>query len=173
MHKSIQNRFRFHNRFLTVLGLLVVWVTGAWVGYLFYRSLEHVFISLMCGSCCDFVSIIMLLAGVTIPFLITAYAVHYKQNHILYLLCFTKAFSYAVAVFSVYGVYGNAGWLMHFFLLFSENVSVCLLLFLWLQCLLERNALMPAFVRCGCIALLGWGFDMIVVAPFVVSFTSF
>ena len=172
MHDSFLNRVRVHRGFLATVGLVAVWITGVWAGYLLYRSSEHIFISLMCGSYRSFVSIVLLLAGVTLPFLITAYAVHYKQLYILYFLCFIKAFSYCIAVLATYGAYGAGGWLMHGLLLFTENVSVCLLLFLWLRWLWSGADLKRIIVPCGCFALLGWGLDMVVIAPFVVSFTS-
>ena len=173
MHDTLSNRSCLCRRVLLTLCLVASWVGGVCIGHFYFRSYEQVFVSLMCSSVRSSVSIVLLLTGVTLPFLITAYSVHYHKVYILFPICFCKAFAYSVAVFAAYGTYGRGGWLMHCLLMFTENVSACLLMFVWLRFVFGKVGLMPTLVRCGCIALVAWSLDIIAVAPFVVSITSF
>jgi len=114
----------------------------------------------------------MLLAGLMLPFLITALVVRYNKLHILFPVCAAKAFGYSLVVFTVYGTYGRCGWLMHLLLLFSNNISVFFLLTIWLYVLSARGKAMMVVIRYWVIMLFVWGFDMIYIAPFVESLMS-
>ena len=172
MHSKLFSRL-YSSRFLvSSLALVVSWVVGTGAGFLLFQSSEHVFVSLMCGSSRNSVSIVMQLAGIFLPFLITAYVVYSNNFHILFPLCCVKAFAYCLAVCTVYGTYGNGGWLMQLFLLFTENVSVWLLILTWFRILTGGKGVKVALLRFGLFVLGILGLDMAFVSPFVVSFMS-
>lgn len=172
MHSALINRVRSWYSFLAPLCLFLSWVIGICAGLLFCRSSGQLLFLLMCGSFRSTVSIVMLLAGLMLPFLITALVVRYNKLHILFPVCAAKAFGYSLVVFTVYGTYGRCGWLMHLLLLFSNNISVFFLLTIWLYVLSARGKAMMVVIRYWVIMLFVWGFDMIYIAPFVESLMS-
>ena len=167
MHNSFFNKFCSRRGMPASVCLLAVWTVGVGAGYLFFRDSGQVYVSVMCGASRSAVSIVLLAAGLLLPFLITAYAAYINKLCILYFICFAKAFGYCMAVLAVYGTYGGAGWLMHGLLLFTQNVSVCLLICVWLRMLSGREGCMALLLRSGLTVLAVCVLDMVLVFPFV------
>lgn len=173
MHITWLDKVRTRHKLFAYGALLAAWLAGMIGGFFVYRSSEHVFVSMMCGSFRCSVSIVMLLTGVMLPYLITAYVVYFHKVYIVFPLCTCKAFLYTLAVASVYGTYGNGAWLMNMLVLFSENLSMCILISLWVRILSGSAVCRAAVFKYGGLALAVWGLDMVFVAPFVVSIMRF
>lgn len=114
--------------------LAIVWSAGLICGILVIASVDDHFLSLMRSALYVSVSIVGLLSVTLLPFLLTAFAVFICQPVCLLFLCFVKAVFFSFTAFGVSTGFGDAGWLIWHFLLFSDFVSMPLLYWLWLRC---------------------------------------
>ncbi len=159
----------FETRRYGLCGLIFTWGLGFVVGCWIFNSGQALFSSLVLSASACTVSIVGLLS-VMIPFLISAVAVIYHKPIILYALCFIKSSLYSLSVLAVYSVYGSAGWLAQFLILFLDNCTMAALWLVWSGCFsFSKTTLLKVFAVSFGTCVLVWVFDFCYISRFAVS----
>lgn len=103
------------------------WFLGLGAGGVIFRlSGEHIS-SLMPLAAASQLSIVSLFLWISLPFLLTAYAVYVSKPCILPVICFFRAFLYGYMLCGVFYAFGDSGWLIRWLLLFTDTCSCTLL----------------------------------------------
>ena len=162
LHKSIRSR-----KYTTTV-LASSWTLGLCFGLC----------SMVAGSCnAAFYDAVVLkpaflstLSVLLLPIVLSMLAVFTGQRWLLFPLAFLKAFAFAYVGWNVVVTFGSAGWLIRLMLMFSDCVTVPLLLWFWNRALTsEFDAIVPA---AGSLVLTVFGIGMIdygIIAPFLVN----
>ena len=109
------------------LFLAFSWILGLGGGGLAFRYAGDVLISLMPLAVNSQLSIVGQFLSISLPFLLSAFAVFVSCPGILIPLSFCKAFAYSYLVCGVFASFGSGGWLIRWLLLFTDSVSAALL----------------------------------------------
>ncbi|MBQ9839105.1 MAG: hypothetical protein IJO56_06430 [Oscillospiraceae bacterium] len=133
---------------------ILIWLIGGVAGCALAGQVEEVSFSWMrtAPMCCA--SIVALLAVTLLPFLITAAAVYFHQSWLFLLFGFCTCCAGTFVSNICIGVFGSAGWLVRYLLLFSHIAVSPMLFWLWLCCCtgqlthIYRNILLCAGVSC-------------------------
>ena len=149
--------------------LVICWFAGLISGIAYSHCMQP-FASLMRGAASGAVSIVGLGAVLFLPYLLTVSAVLFSRSGFLFLIAFSKAFSYAVCATWVEFVFQNSGWMIRFLLLFSASTSLPVLLWLWFHCIGgTKNTCNNAFyIAAGYLLAIGI-IDYAIIAPFLNS----
>ena len=131
MHKS---RFcpRIVVRKWMPLFLAASWLCGIVFGVFCYSASSPEFTSLMRRTLSCSVSIVGLLNTALIPFLLSTLFIVTSMPLLIPGLCFVKAFLFSFVSIGILESFGSGGWLLRFFLLFSDCVALPLLFGYWL-----------------------------------------
>ena len=111
--------------------LAICWINGIVFGVFCYSSSPTEVTSLMHRTLSCSVSIVGLLNAALIPFLLSTLFIATSMPLLLPGLCFVKAFLFSFVSIGVLKSFGSGGWLLRFFLLFSDCVTLPLLLGYW------------------------------------------
>ena len=116
-----------------------VWLAGLIAGTLLAASSSTHYFLLMRMAPMSHVSIVGLTVTVLLPFLCSAFAVYKDRPWMLYAICFTKVFIFAVCGFGITAAYGNAGWLVRSLFQFSDICTIPVLCWFDLRHLTGRK----------------------------------
>ena len=86
------------------------------------------YFSMMRMALSSHVSIPGLIASVSLPFLLAAFAVYIRHHGLLYGLCFIKMFLFSFVLMGLRLTFGSAGWLLCGLLMLSNSISVTFLI---------------------------------------------
>ncbi|MBE6976079.1 MAG: hypothetical protein E7439_02640 [Ruminococcaceae bacterium] len=119
------------------------------------------------------VTIAGLLATVVLPYLFAAFAVYISKPKLLYLICFVKAFCFAMCGYGICVAYGSAGWLVRWLLQFSDICTVPVLCWFALRHLKGKGRTFrtDAMFYGGIVMLVGY-LDFSLISPFLVILTE-
>lgn len=150
--------------------LAFVWLSGLWAGFLIYWKASNFYVSLMRGSSFSSVTIVGLILSSLLPFLISAFAVITFRPWVLYVVCFSKAFSFALvsAALQEHGTGGS--WLVQRFVMFPEIFSIPFLYTFW--CRIFRIGKLPELPECFywiCLEILILSMTYRLIDPFVIG----
>lgn len=166
LHKSLFS-FSVSDAFIRrTLVVCLCWIAGLFGGILMAVKADDSFLSLMRLSAKAQVSIVSLLPGSLLPFLIAAYAVNIHQFWILYSAAGLKAFCFSVCACLLVRSFGSAGWLVQPMFQFCGTVTA--VVFCW-YCIrltrigLKARDLIGCILLCSAVAV----FDYLVVSPFL------
>ncbi len=81
------------------------------------------------------VSIVRYLLALFIPYTLTFTAIVISAKYLICCLSFLKAFTYSFCVFYILKSFEGFGWLVKLLFLFSDGISVVVLLFVWIRVL--------------------------------------
>ena len=163
-------RFRFPPRgFLGFLckhrgmSLAFCWLFGLFCGSRISQFLSWPFFSLMHSGLWQPVSIVFQLGIFFLPFLMTAAAVLYSPWLVL-LLCFGKAFLFALVSSGLRACFGGFGWLHWLLAMFCSWLCLPGLYFLWLR-------LLDPLSKCklGFVLILGGVFSLMSAAAYRIT----
>lgn len=169
LHRTARRTYCRRNTIL--LGL--VWTLGLCSGQAVYWMSETNYTSLMRSPSYSAVSIVCLLHAF-FPFFLSAVAYFLHTPRMLLPLSFGKAFlsSYASAVVCM--LYGTAGWLARWFLMFSDLCTMPILYFFWRRCLSDdRTVSVPEAFFLVALALLIASIDCSVISTLFLAFVIF
>lgn len=79
------------------------------------------------------VTIVGLAAVSFLPFLISAFAVSFRRFRLLPLIAFFKALLFSYVSLGIMAAYGDGGWLSCLLLMFTDVLSLPVLLLYWLR----------------------------------------
>lgn len=114
------------------LFLVCCWINGVVFGVFCYRASSPEVASLMHRTAVCSASIVGLLNAALIPFLLSALFVIFSMPLMIPGLCFVKAFLSSYVSMGILKSIPSGGWLLRYFLLFSDCVTLPLLLWYWL-----------------------------------------
>lgn len=148
--------------------LACFWLSGALCGILASLSAGRTLVSLMRGTLFVPVSIVGMLCATALPFLLSAFAVFLSRPVLLLTICFGKAFLFAFVSMGIFQAFGSAGWLLRWFLLFSDYASVPLLYWFWLRHISGERPLdgWETALLCSLALLIG-SVNFSVISPFL------
>ncbi len=121
-HNSIRSVFRFLQHPACLL--CSIWLGGLAFGVFTAAGLDDTYFHLMLPFDSHGLSIFRQLAVVYLPFLFAAYAVSIDQTKLLLVLCFLKAFVFSFCGYLIFRMFGSAGWLVRFLLLFTDVFTI-------------------------------------------------
>lgn len=161
---SLKNSFTFL--------FFLAWILGLLCGVGFFFAWEDSFFSLMYLLSSLQVSIVGLMNMLVLPYLLMNLLIHFQYYRLILVVTFLYASFYACTSVFIFSMYRSAGWLIHFFVLFSFHVSCCL--FLWYGRLLAAGTDRPILQRKWllCIACTGI-MDYCFISPFLSSLLNF
>lgn len=164
---SLGGHFRSFFCSSSTMILAVSWVSGLILGVFTACHASELYLLLMRRAVESPVSIVGSLACVTLPLLFTAFAVYISKPWLIYLICFAKACAFGCTAFSVFCLYGSAGWLVRFLFQFTDLCLAPVFLWFCFQGLRGAQALRSAIpagaIACGIVICL----DFNVVSPFL------
>ena len=111
--------------------LAIFWITGILSGILISYVAGSSVSSLMRSYLYGSVSIVSLVLVIYLPFLLSAIAVSFSVSVLLFPIAFLKGFLFSLVAMGIFFIYGAAGWLIHWFLCFSDLISLPLLYWYW------------------------------------------
>ena len=160
-----------HRRYRHILFVILL-ITGSFLSILCARNSQPA-LSLMRGCIYASVSIVRLVFAVLLPFFAVILAVLYSKHSVLVLICFMKVFCFSFCLMGLRLSCGCAGWLVCGLLMFSDAVSVLLLLRLSLR---HINGFLPSIgadlFKSISIAVGVSVFDCLYIAPFLARITN-
>lgn len=115
--------------------LAIFWITGILSGILISYGAGSSVSSLMHSYLYGSVSIVGLVLVLYLPFLLSAIAVSFSGRVLLFPIVFLKGFLFSFVAMGIFQVYGCAGWLIHWFLCFSDLILLPLLYWYWIRLL--------------------------------------
>lgn len=120
-------------RILSYTWLAFAWCLGLSSGHWLVSSAEPFCPSLMYAFVSQRISIFGLLFVSILPFLLSALAIRYRVFGFLVPIAFYEAFLLGYSHNAFLQAFGDCGWLVCFFFLFSQSVSAVLLLWYWMR----------------------------------------
>lgn len=145
--------------------LALVWILGLFSGLAAGIMSETISFPLMRSTVFSAVSIVGLFHTL-LPFLLSAVAMVLHAPGMLLPLCFGKAFLSSYASFAICRAFGTAGWLVRWFLMFTDLWTLPILYYFWLRILSGTGAAS----RCealflSSLALLLGSIDYAIISP--------
>lgn len=147
--------------------LAFFWIAGLLLGICLYFAAGSFYSSVMPGALQGTVSIVSLLCISILPFLFSAFAVFASKPFLLLLICFWKAFQFSFVSLGVLCSFSGSGWLIRWFLMFSDMISLPLLYWFWVRHICAKRFLSgtEAFVIVSLFILIG-SIDYCYISPF-------
>ncbi len=118
---------------VSIFCLLLVWCLGILIGSVIAQRNSRVLISLFRNMGTSAISHVRLLLVLLLPILISYCAFSFHVLGLIYLLCFAKGITYSYCVSGVLLTFGDASFLMHLLLLFSDTMLLISLFWLWIR----------------------------------------
>ena len=117
----------------STLVLALFWISGILSGVAAFCFAGNPLLPMMRGILDGSVSIVGLLCVTVFPFLVSAFAVYICAPWLLFAVSFLKGFLFGFLSAAILVAFGSAGWLIRWFLMFSELVSLPLLYWFWVR----------------------------------------
>ena len=114
-----------------------------------------------------------ILTAALMPFVLSALAVAMGRPVFLYPIAFGKAFLTGFLGFAVLGAYGSAGWLVRGLSMFTECLTLPVLLIYWFRHLSPEHPSVPLSTAAAVFAaVLAGAIDYCIVSPFLAAVIS-
>lgn len=170
----IVGRFPSNLRRRRRIFLAFCYLAGLVAGVILAAQADSSFSSWMRTAVFQRVSIVSLLSVLFLPFLISAFAVFYGWSFLLYPICFLKSLSFGYCCAGISILFGAAGWLGCWLLLFSQLLAMPILLFYWMRHIdgLQKPLLSEAALLASILYLVG-SLDHCLISPFLVKVIEF
>lgn len=133
---------RNHSRWI----LAFVWIAGLVCGCCLFVEFGLVLDAKMRSPSLGTVSIVWLFLVTFFPFFLSAVSAIFSMRALCFVICYFKALLFSFTSLGIVVLFGSAGWLFRWILLFSNSVGVCGLLFFWVRHLPVRDSVV---VRLG------------------------
>ena len=158
----------------SVIFLSALWSLGLLLGLYFASSNGDEFSRYILGTALKRQTFAGAMTVVLVPVIITALAIHFSKPAFIFGYSVLKAFSFSGTLCGVMFAFGQSGWLIRLFLLFTDSICVLLMLWLWNRFFyLDTRVIRRNFWSCA-IALLVIGFvDYFAVSPYFTSLLNY
>ena len=147
--------------------------SGMFLGTFCAANAESLYFSLMRQAVLSRVSIVSLIAAQLLPFLFAAFVAYISKPWLISIVCSLKLFSFTFVGFLVWATFGSAGWLVRFLFMFTDLISVPVLIWFCFRKL--RNSFWDhrEFWICIGITIAAAVLDAYCVAPFLAKMIDF
>lgn len=134
---------------------------------------QHSF-SMMYPFVFDRVSIVGMIASLVLPIILSYILINRCNIYFALPVLFLKAFLYMCCYYSISVAFGSAGWLVRALVLFSDSVSVVILLFFFYMYVAGDTGVFHRLFRIAILALLVIGcLDYYVISPFILMLLNY
>ena len=165
--------FASHSRRRLAVILAFTWCAGLILGAYTAILADIPFFSMMRTAPDARVSIPGLLAVMLLPFLFSAFAVYVSSLWLLVPIAFSKAFLFSYLSTGLSAVAGTSGWLLRFLWMFSDCLTVPVLLWFWFSACSKRREAALINAAAALPVLIGICYlDLQVISPFLVNLLS-
>lgn len=155
-----------HRQIPSVWFLACFWLCGLLVGAALFRMAEIPDTDLLREAVTRPVSMTGSLVVSGFPFLLSAIAVSFSSPRLLFLVAFGKGICVCFVSLCVSSVFGAAGWLMRYLVMFSDFWILPWLVWFWIVSLQSgRNLRIRSFAVCCGAALVGALLDTRFISP--------
>lgn len=147
--------------------LAFVWCLGLVFGVLIADLTSDILVPLMHRTMVSPLSISGLLIKCILPFLLSAFAVYYYPPIVL-IICASKAFCFAFCQRGISLAFGERGWLIGFFFLFTDIILLPVLYLFWIRMIQGSQKLFSRDLGlCLIIASVVGIIDLYLISPFL------
>ncbi len=133
MARFLHHVFQHTHRRMYRFPIALCFTFGLLVGGFLFRRADISFLHMMYRAMTSRVTIVGLAAVSFLPFLISAFAVSFRRFRLLPLIAFVKALLFSYVMLGIMAAYGNGSWLACLLLMFSDILSLPVLLLYWLR----------------------------------------
>lgn len=157
-------------RTLYVSMLCLTWCIGLLTGIFFVEEISYNLFPLMRSAVSSRMSIVGLFLALIIPFLLSAFCIHFFHPLLTLIICFFKAYLFSVCAYGIVLSFANAGWLLRFLLLFSDSYANVFLLRFWIKNIAGKSSVFKAdLFYYFSSSILIVCVDCLIIAPFINS----
>lgn len=146
---------------------------GIFLGTFCAANADPVCFSLMRQTVDGQVSIVCLIAAQLLPFLFAAYVAYISKPWLIAVVCSLKLFSFAFVGYLIWAAFGSAGWLIRLLFLFTDLISVPVLIWFCLRKLCNSFWDHKEFWACVGITIAAVVLDIFWVAPILAKMIDF
>ncbi len=160
--------FRYTRRFQWGrLFLSAFWISGLLLGCYLAMLLPKESISFVRQISIQQQSIIGLFFSLNIPLLLSFFAFKLRLQFLILPIAFVKAVCFSFCALCLVFTFGDAGWLLYRFYIFSDSCAVIVLLWFWIRYFREDPVnLDKCFYFCLAAISAIWIVDYVLVSPF-------
>ena len=152
---------------IRVCFLAFLWISAMLAGILVCSVDSRIHSLMLVAPGCS-LSIVGVLVITILPLAISIAGLAANKFAILYIIYIIKAFTSGYLLFAILRVYGSAGWLMHLLLLFSDNMTNFLILWITFRHIKGKsNTFLFDALICTTISIAIGITDYLFVAPFL------
>ncbi len=164
----------FNNHSKNVFSISCSWLLGLIAGLLVALRTATTFNSWTLSLQYSDLSVIGFLATLIFPYLLSAILFRVSTWKAVLPLIFLKAFSYSWCAIAIVRVFVYSGWLLRLLLLFSDSLSVVLLLWFWIRnCNSDTAGRHRDLLLCLVLTLIIGCVDCSLISPFGVYLLSY
>lgn len=163
-------RMRFCKKAYAIITVCGLWMFGLFLGKFAAVASDAASVALVRSSTTFTPILVFQIIGQLLPLAITFLLVHYRCVKFLYAVISAESFCFAYVAFLCVRAFGSAGWLVYRILLFSECINTFLLLWLWVNVIIDpRSFTLRKFCFISLIMCLLTLFDGLVCSKFLIS----
>ena len=161
-------KIRINHNWIYIILFSLLWSVGLVAGRYLSQKAFLVFPTVFRSACSESTSLIGLIAVVFIPLFTSLLVCRYISVMLIFPIVFLKAVGFGFCSYAICLSFGDAGWLVRYLLMFTDCVSIPLLLWFWVRRLLMRNnAIMQDFTLALFLLILTAYIDHLYVSPFL------
>ena len=144
-------------------------LSGLFIGSQFYLVSDSALFSLMRVSAGQNVSIISHLSVLLLPFLLSAFFYSTCTAWLIIPLSFLKGICFGFCQAIILSSFAGAGWLVYFFLMFSNILTLPVLVFFWISCISGMRHMIYRLFFCALIVFFVVAIDHRLIIPYYIS----
>lgn len=144
-------------------------LSGLFLGSRFHLASESALFSLMRVSASQNVSIVGQLSVLLLPFLLSAFFYSTRAVWLIIPLSFLKGICFGFCQAIILSSFTGAGWLVYFFLMFSNILTLPVLVFFWISCISGTRYMICRLFFCSLAVLFIVVADHYFMIPYYIS----
>ncbi len=161
-------RMLINQNWIYIILFCFLWSAGLLFGRYITHEANVSFPALIRSVCCTQTSLIGLLAVILIPLLISVVVCRYVGVMWIFPVIFLKAMGFGFCSYAICLSFGDAGWLVRCLLMFTDCISVPLLLWFWIRRLfMKNNAILQDMILVLALLVVTACVDYMFVSPFL------
>lgn len=155
-----------NRRFVYGLVFSLIWSAAMICGACLATKARFDSVSLMRALADSRMSIVLPGVVAILPLVLSAVALRLSCAYLFLPIAGLEAFAFGFAGTLIFNLFGNAGWLMRWLLLFTDSVFVILQLWYWFRCIFKPSSNHSVFSFCVLSGVVLISLDAFVVSPF-------
>ena len=143
--------------------------TGLLMGSRLSEALDPSILPMMRASAMQSVSIVSMLSVLLLPFLLSAFFHSTCTAWLIIPICFLKGLCFGFCQTLICSSFAGAGWLVYFLLMFSDILTLPVLIFFWISCLDRAGHTLKRLLFCVAAVLFIVTVDCQFITPYWIS----